>query len=66
MPDDVYVVMPNQLGLDSFDQMCIRDRVCSAALAVAAEICPAAEILIAPVLQLVKATPCLLYTSRCV
>ena len=31
--------------------------VCSAALAVAAEICPAAEILIAPVLQLVKATP---------
>ena len=29
----------------------------SAALAVAAEICPAAEILIAPVLQLVKATP---------
>ena len=31
--------------------------VCSASLAVAAEICPAAEILIAPVLQLVKATP---------
>ena len=31
--------------------------VCSAALAVAAEICPAAEVLIAPVLQLVKATP---------
>ena len=31
--------------------------VCSAALAVAAEICPASEILIAPVLQLVKATP---------
>ena len=31
--------------------------VCSAALAAAAEICPAAEILIAPVLQLVKATP---------
>ena len=31
--------------------------VCSAALAVAAEICSAAEILIAPVLQLVKATP---------
>ena len=31
--------------------------VCSAALAVAAEICPAAEILIAPVLQLVKAKP---------
>lgn len=31
--------------------------VCSAALAVAAEICPAVEILIAPVLQLVKATP---------
>ena len=29
----------------------------SAALAVAAEICPAAEVLIAPVLQLVKATP---------
>ena len=31
--------------------------VCSASLAVAAEICPAAEVLIAPVLQLVKATP---------
>ena len=31
--------------------------VCSAALAVAAEICPAAEVLIAAVLQLVKATP---------
>ena len=31
--------------------------VCSASLAVAAEICSAAEILIAPVLQLVKATP---------
>ena len=31
--------------------------VCSASLAVAAEICPATEILIAPVLQLVKATP---------
>ena len=31
--------------------------VCSAALAVAAEICPAAEVLIAPMLQLVKATP---------
>ena len=31
--------------------------VCSAALAVAAEICPASEILIAPMLQLVKATP---------
>ena len=31
--------------------------VCSAALAVAAEICPAAEVLIARVLQLVKATP---------
>ena len=31
--------------------------VCSVALAVAAEICPAAEVLIAPVLQLVKATP---------
>ena len=31
--------------------------VCSAALAVAAEICPAAEILIAPMMQLVKATP---------
>ena len=31
--------------------------MCSAALAVAAEICPAAEVLIAPVLQLVKATP---------
>ena len=31
--------------------------VCSAALAEAAEICPAAEVLIAPMLQLVKATP---------
>ena len=31
--------------------------VCSAVLAVAAEVCPTAEALIAPVLQLVKATP---------
>ena len=31
--------------------------VCSAVLAVAAEVCPAAETLLAPVLQLVKATP---------
>ena len=31
--------------------------IIAAALAVAAEICPAAEVLIAPVLQLVKATP---------